>query len=89
MLPAMPPERALLANEDAWLKRSHREKATVLVIVRIRAMTATVGARQHNAFYLAKTTAVDSNLPTRLSQIIFCSLTTARIASPIHNAGVT
>lgn len=37
-LPAMPPDKALLANVEAWLKRSQREKATVLVTVKIRAI---------------------------------------------------
>lgn len=40
-LDAIPPvERALLANVDAWLNRSQREKATVLVIVKTRAIAA-------------------------------------------------
>lgn len=38
MLFTMPPERARLANVEAWLKRSQREKATVLVMVRTSAM---------------------------------------------------
>ena len=38
-LDASPPvDRALLANVDAWLNRSQREKATVLVIVKARAI---------------------------------------------------
>ena len=34
----IPPPKALLANTDAWLNLSHREKATVFVIVRTRAI---------------------------------------------------
>lgn len=34
----MLPPKARFANVDAWLKRSHREKATVLVIVKTSAM---------------------------------------------------
>jgi hypothetical protein len=34
----IPPPRARLANVDAWLNLSHREKATVFVMVRIRAI---------------------------------------------------
>jgi hypothetical protein len=35
---AMPPVRAELAKVDAWLKRSQRENATVLVIVKMSAI---------------------------------------------------
>ena len=39
-LRAMPLDwKALEARLDAWLNRSHREKATVFVMVRIRATT--------------------------------------------------
>lgn len=34
----MPPENALFAKLDAWLKRSQRENATVFVMVRTRAI---------------------------------------------------
>lgn len=36
--PAIPPERAFEANEEAWLNLSHLENARVLVMVRIRAI---------------------------------------------------
>lgn len=36
--PAIPPERAFEANEEAWLNLSHLENAKVLVMVRIRAI---------------------------------------------------
>ena len=38
MLFTIPPDSALLAKVDAWLKRSHLEKARVLVIVKTRAI---------------------------------------------------
>lgn len=34
----IPPPKALLAKVDAWLNLSHREKAIVLVIVKIKAI---------------------------------------------------
>lgn len=37
-LPAIPPERAFEANDEAWLNLSHLENARVLVMVRIRAI---------------------------------------------------
>ena len=38
ILLAIPPDKALLANVDAWLNLSHLENATVLVIVKMRAI---------------------------------------------------
>jgi hypothetical protein len=40
MLVVIPRDKALLAKVDAWLNLSHLENATVLVIVKIRAIAS-------------------------------------------------
>lgn len=83
----IPPPKALFAKVEAWLNLSHREKATVFVIVRIRAIPASVKLVQNisnNRPLYARFI-----LPTRLSQITLTSLTIAKTAKPTHRAGVT
>lgn len=99
-LPSMPPakldanppvERALLANVDAWLNRSQREKATVFVMVKARAI-AISKVSKNKKYTTIQASAYKPggiiNSPTKLNQITPCNLTSARIASAIHNAGV-
>ena len=92
ILVPIPPDRALLAKVDAWLNLSHLENAPVLVIVRIRAIAS--NWRQCHEItpwcqvWNKKGSLISLNSPTRLSQITFWSLTSARIARPIHRAGV-
>lgn len=96
--PSMPPARLLtmfpesarLAKVDAWLNRSHRENATVLVMVKINAMTGTADRGQ--LLSPRKTPGRltrREDLPIKLSQMTLLRLTMARTASPTHNAGVT
>lgn len=88
LLAKPPPYMALDAKFEAWLNLSHLEKASVFVIVRTSAMTNLKGnPRQHSAIAPLSKIREIQDLPIRLSQMTFSSLTMANIASPTHNAG--
>jgi hypothetical protein len=99
MFPAMdlanpPPLNAEFARFDAWLNLSHLENAIVLVMVRIKAMAIYINIviliysisgkkNKEQVFFFGG----GEDSPTITNQIAFNNLTSARIASPTHNAG--
>ena len=95
-LPSRPPARlftidppnALFAKVDAWLNLSHREKASVLVMVKASAMAVKYQYRETLQETIPRG-GLSRYSPTRLSQITFCSLMMARMARPTHSAGAT
>lgn len=81
------PPKARFAYVDAWLNLSLREKATVFVIVRTRAIATTTNSISDPLSDPWCTRGGMKNSPTKLSQITLLSRIIARMANPTQSAG--